>query len=308
VVAAAVVAGGLLPAGGCTTSSDAGRPDVGMSGMSGMPGMTGMGSMPGMGEVSSAPTTPALAAAAADGTGLSGTLHGYTLVASTPSVAAGSSGTYAFRITGPNGKTVMRYQPYEGAFVNCYVIRSDLSEFHYLQPAMHQDGTWTAALPSLPAGSYRAFVTFAAPDASEGTPLVYQLSSPFTVPGTAVTGPATTSAPAPGATATADVDGYDVVVSGAPQAGVSGPLTVSVAKGGKPVVSFQRFLDSYVHLTAFHAGDLAFAHIFTLGGVQQGGGAMTAEALFPESGTWRVFAQFELSGYVHTAALSIVVP
>lgn len=129
---------------------------------------------------------------------------------------------------------------------------------------------------------------------------MYQLSSPFTVPGTA----ATTAT----ATATASTDGYDVSVTGVPAAGISGPLTVDVMKDGKLVTSFQRFLDAYVHLTAFHAGDLAFAHILSLGGVQQGGGTMTAEALFPESGMWRVFAQFELDGVVHSAALTVNVP
>ena len=47
---------------------------------------------------------------------------------------------------------------------------------------MNQDGLRSAPLPDLPAGSYRAFVTFAAPDAGHGTPLRYDLSRPFTRP------------------------------------------------------------------------------------------------------------------------------
>jgi hypothetical protein len=287
----AALAAGLLAAG-CTPTSNGGHPTVGMSGM---PGMTGMGGMPGMGEVSSAPTTPALAAAAPNGTGLSSSLRGYTLVASAPSIASGAPDSYTFRVTGPSGKTVTRYQPYESAFVICYVVRSDLTEFHELEPAMRENGTWTVSLPTLPSGAYRMFVSFAAPDSSEGTPLVYQLSSPFTVPG-AATSP------------TASDDAYDVSLSGIPKAGSSGPLTVAISTGGKPVVSFQRFLDAYVHLTAFHVGDLAYAHIFSLGGIQQAAGTTTAEALFPESGTWRVFAQFELDGTIHTATSTINVP
>lgn len=284
-----LLAAGLLLSllGGCTTSSSSGTAQP-TDGMPGMPGMTGMGDMPGMGDVTSAPTTPALAAAAPRGTGLSSTLNGYTLVT--------DPGGGTFHITGPSGKTVTRYQPYESAFVLCYVIRTDLTEFHYLQPAMREDGTWTVAPPPLPTGSYRTFVSFAAPDSSEGTPLVYQLSSPFTIHGTAGSIPA------------ASADAYTLSLSGIPKAGTSGPLTVTVTKNGKPVTSFQRFLDAYVHLTAFHAGDLAFAHILSLGGIQQGSGTTTAEALFPESGTWRVFAQFEAGGTVQTAALTINVP
>ncbi|HET9171842.1 MAG TPA: hypothetical protein VFN97_20560 [Actinospica sp.] len=289
-VPAALVASLLLTCG-CTGAAPSAQPT---DGMPGMPGMTGMTGMPGMGEVSSAPTTPALAAAAPDGTGLSASLHGYTLVAPTSPIAADRPDTYTFHITGPSGKAITRYQPYESAFVICYVIRSDLAEFHYLQPAMREDGTWTASLPGLPSGSYRMFTSFAAPDSSQGTPLVYQLSVPFTVSGTAV--------------AAQSADTYALSLSGAPKAGETGPLTISVTRSGEPVTSFQRFLDAYVHLTAFHTGDLAYAHILSLGDVAQGSGTTTAEALFPERGTWRVFAQFEGDGALHTAETTIDVP
>jgi hypothetical protein len=263
-----------------------------------MPG-TGAGDMPGMGEVTSLPTTAALAAAAPRGTGLSSSLHGYTLVPSKRTAAAGTPGSYDFRIVGPNGKTVTRYQPYQSAFVICYVIRADLTGFRYLQPAMRQDGTWSATLPALSAGSYRIFATFAAPDSSQGTPLVYQLSAPLTVPGQA------TASPPPAPVSSTTADGYTVAISGSPTAGTTGPLSIVVSKGGSVVETFQRFLDSYVHLTAFHAGDLAFAQILSLGGVEASTGATTAEALFPEPGTWQVFAQFELAGSVHTAVLTL---
>jgi hypothetical protein len=330
VLAAVSGAALVLSTGACTTNAAAGGggPGAGMSGMPGMgnmsdmPGMTdatGMGDMPGMGDVTSAPTTPALAAAAPTGTGLSSSLNGYSFVPAQRTVPGGKPSAYAFRITGPDGRAVTRYQPYESAFVICYVIRSDLTGYDYLQPAMREDGTWTVSLPALQAGAYRAFVDFAAPDSSQGTPLVYRLSSTFTVPGRAASSPA--PVPKPTATAsvntstststtvttTGTVDGYTVSLSGRPKAGVSGPLTLVVTKGGKPIESFQRFLDSYVHLTAFHAGDLASAQLLSLGGIRAGTGALTTEALFPEGGTWRVFAQFDLDGSVHTVALTLSV-
>lgn len=328
VALATVSAAGLvMSVGACTNSSAGGGPDDGMSSMpgmsgmgdmSGIPGMTGMGDMPGMGDVTSAPTTPALAAAAPTGTGLSSSLNGYTFVPSKRTVAAGAPSAYTFTVTGPGGKAVTRYQPYESAFVICYVIRSDLTGYRYLQPAMRQDGTWTVSLPALPAGSYRTFVDFAAPDSSQGTPLVYRLSSPFTVPGRVaasqipVPAASASAGTAESTTASATADGYTVSLSGHPKAGVSGPLTLVVTKGGagggRPVESFQRFLDSYVHLTAFHAGDLASAQLLSLGGIHAGTGALTTEAMFPEAGTWRVFAQFDLDGSVHTVPLTLDVP
>lgn len=296
-LAAGLAAGLVLGAAACSTSATA-APGSGATGMD--MGQTGGDDMPGMGDVTAAPTTAAFAAAAPAGTGLASSLHGYTMVPSARTVAGGKSSEFNFKIDGPDGKPVTRYQPYEGGFVICYVVRSDLTQYSYLQPAMRQDGTWTVTLPALPAGSYRAFATFAAPDSSQGTPLLYQLSSPFTVPGHAEASPA----PAPVASTTTS-DGYTVSLAGTPKTGVSTPLSLVVSKGGSVVESFQRFLDSYVHLTAFHAGDLAFAQILSLGGVDASTGATTAEAMFPEAGTWQVFAQFDTSGSVHTAVLTV---
>jgi hypothetical protein len=249
----------------------------------------------------SAATTPALAAAVPDGTGLADRVGGYAFVPSADTVAAGAPGVFTFRITGPDGHTVTSYQPYESKLVLCYVLRSDLTGFRSVDAAMRQDGVWSGPLPALPAGSYRAFVTFAAPDAGHGTPLVYELSRPFTVPGAAA-GPVP---PSPASTAT--VDGYTVTLAGSPARGRPAPLTVTVAKAGRPVESFDRYLDGYAQLTAFHAGDLARARIGSVGRIGPDG-ALSAEATFPEGGTWRVFAQFDLAGTVHTAAFTLTVP
>jgi hypothetical protein len=285
-LAAAVLAGAAALSAACTASAGSHQPMADMPGMSGGPG---------------APTTPALAAAAPTGTGLADSVGGYTFVPSADTVPAGAPSTFTFRITGPDGHAITRYQPYESRLVVCYLIRSDLTGFRYIDVAMRQDGIWSASLPALPAGSYRAFVTFAAPDASHGTPLVYDLSRPFTVPGAA------SGAPLPAPTSTITVDGYTVTLAGNPVPGRSVPLTVTVAKGGRPVESLDRYLDGYAHLTAFHSGDLAFARILSIGGIGPGG-ALTAEATFPESGAWRVFAQFDLAGTVHTAAFTLTVP
>lgn len=296
VLATGLAAGLVLSAAACSSTATA-APASTASGMD--MGQTGGGDMPGMGDVTAVPTTAAIAAADPAGTGLSSSLHGYRLVPSASTATPGTSSDYDFRILGPDGKPVTRYQPYQSEFVICYVVRADLTGYHYLQPAMRQDGTWTAVLPALPAGSYRVFATFAAPDSSRGTPLVYQLSSPLTVPGAA------TASPTPAPVASTTTDGYTVSISGNPKAGTQSAMSIVVSKDGSVVESFQRFLDSYVHLTAFHAGDLAFAQILSLGGVQASTGATTAEALFPEPGIWQVYAQFELAGSVHTAALTV---
>jgi hypothetical protein len=254
---------------------------------------------PGMSAVPGAPTTSPspLAAAAPTGTGLADSEGGYRFVPSADTVPTDAPKTFAFRIIGPDGHPVTRFQPYETKLLSCYVIRSDLTGFRYVDAAMQQDGTWSASLPALPAGSYRVFVAFAAPDASHGRPLVYDLSRPFTVPGAAG------GAPLPAPASTTTVDGYTVTLGGSPAPGRSVPLTVTVTQDGRPVQS----LDGYPHLTAFRAGDLAFARIQSVGGIGPGG-VLTAEATFPENGTWRLFAQFNLAGTVRTAAFTLTVP
>jgi hypothetical protein len=53
------------------------------------------------------------------------------------------------------------------------------------------------------------------------------------------------------------------------------------------------------HLSAFHAGNLAFAHLHPQGGVattDTGGPDLTFEADFSASGIWRVYVQFQTGG------------
>ena len=261
--------------------------------------------MPGMGvPMPSLSPTPTLAAAAPGGTGLAGAVGGYTFVPAAGTVPAGAP--FSFQVNGPDGHAVTRYQPYLSKLLLCYVIRSDLTGFRYVDAAMRQDGVWIAQLPPLTSGSYRMYVTFATPDATQGTPLVYDLSQPFTVSGPAAAS-TPDSAPAASAGSPATVDGYAVTLGGSAVPGQQVPLTVTVTKAGVPVESLDRYLDGYAQVSAFREGDMARASIHTIGGIGRGG-IVTTQATFPEAGTWRVYAQFQAAGAVHTAAFTMTVP
>lgn len=267
------------------------------SGMN-MSDMGNMGDMPGM---SAAPTASPLAEASPDGTGLDSNVGAYTLIADTHALPS-APGMFAFHIAGPAGHTVTRYQPYRGKLMLFDVIRADLTQYQHFDAAMRQDGTWNVALPALPVGSYRAYATFATPDRSEGKPLVYELSAPFTVSGGAATD---ASLPAP--VSSVSVGGYTVTLAGQPAAKSPTPLTIGFTKSGKEVPYFQRYLDGYANVTAFREGSLAFAHIppATRVSGKPGVSDLTTEALFPTSGTWRLFVQFQISGPVQTAAFTV---
>lgn len=294
--AAALLAAAVLSVAACNSTNSASTVHVGSGPSHGAADMD-MGDM-------SAPTAAPPAEAAPKGDGLAASDNGYIYLPASASVPARTPAPFDFHITGPDDHALKRYQPYESKLVLFYLVRADLTGFQQLDPTMRQDGTWTVSLPALQPGSYRTYVTFAAPDSSAGTPLVYTLSAPLTVPGAAA------NATLPAASTSAVVDGYTVKLSVAPKAGAVVPLTLEVTQKGKPVQYFQRYLDGYAHLTAFRLGDGAFAHLLSTGraAVAGGNGPLTAEALFPRSGTWRLFVQFQTGGTLHQAAFTVNVP
>lgn len=276
-------AGAAVLTAGCT--------GPGQSGMDSTPGMADMPGMPGM------TTVAAPAEAVPDGTGLAAAVDGYRLVLDSTTVPPSPGSALGFRVTGPDGRAVTRYQPDEGALVQFDLIRADLTNYQHVDPVMRQDGSWVATLPALAPGAYRAYATFAAPNAAAGTPRRYRLSQPFTVTGRAA------DQALPAAVATVEVGGYAVTLSGRAVAGQPSVLRVRISAGGKPVAYLQRYLDGYAHLTAFRVGDLAAARC---GPAERptAQAELTSQAWFPEAGTWRVIVGFRTTGPVLTATFT----
>jgi hypothetical protein len=298
-LAAALLCTTFLSAAACTSTETVhSQPPSSASGVPEAEGTGGsMAGTDGMDMASPSLAPPAEAAALS--TGLADNDAGYIYLPAADTVAANAPTGFSFHITGPDDHALTRYQPYESKLVLFYLIRSDLTGFRELDPTMRQDGTWTVDLPALAPGSYRTYVSFAAPDSSIGTPKHYELSHPLTVPGRS----ADTALPAPSQSTT--TDGYTLTLSGALKARTNVALAISVTSGGKPVSYFNRYLDGYAHVTGFHVGDTAFAHTLSTG---RANGALTAQALFPESGMWRLYVEFETAGKLHTAAFTVNVP
>jgi hypothetical protein len=260
-----------------TTSTAASAPAP--SGMPGMPGMT--------------EPMPA-------GNGLSATESGFTLVPDTTTIPANTPSTFTFRITRPDGAPVTQFVPEQTQLMHLYLIRADLTGFAHLHASMAADGTWTGPLPALAPGNWRAYTQFTARHPSDVTvPLV--LSTPLTVPGPV------TMQPIPAPSNTATVDGYTVILSGHPAAGQDSPLTFAFSRDGRPITDLQPYLDTYAHVTAIRAADLAFAHLHPQNPVNgdHGGPTLTVDAHFPDSGDWGLFIQFQTGGVLHTADMTL---
>jgi len=254
---------------------------------------SGMSGMPGMGDSDMY-----------TGTGLSASAAGFTLKPTTTKLAAGTKSTFAFTIQDSMGMAVTDYADDQTKLMHFYLIRSDLTGFQHIHPTMGGDGTWSAAVQPLEAGTWRAYASFIAKDASgKQVPLV--LSTPVTVGA----GGAATQ-PLPPATKTTTVDGYTLTVGGdAMMANMTHALTVTITKDGKPVTDLQPYLATYAHLTAFHQGDLAFAHLHPQGQANgdHGGPTLTFQAMLAKAGNWRLFIQFQTAGSLHTAAITVAV-
>jgi hypothetical protein len=286
---------GLMAA--CTGTTVSGRPPwpavtrTGMADQS-LPGMSMSGQqMPGMNTAESIP-----------GMGLLGTASGLTLRPLTNSVRAGQASPYRFRIIQAGGTPLTSYQAGQTKLLHFYLIRDDLTGFEHLHPALAPDGTWTVTIRPADAGSYRVFTQFTGRPAGQAVSLV--LSRPLTVTGLA-SPPMALPAPA----ATTRADGYTLAITGSPRAGTSARLTVTVTRNGKPVTDLQPYLGTYAHLTAFHQGDLAFAHLHPSGAVNgdHGGPTLHFDAVLPEPGSYRLFLQFQAGGRLRTAQVTVPV-
>ena len=248
-----------------------------------------MASMPGMGT-------------AVTGNGLAAARDGYRMTSSTTGLPADRSADYRFTVTGPDGKPVTDFSVDQTKRMHFYAIRTDLTGFQHLHPTMAENGTWTAPLAALRPGTWRLYTSFT-PNSGSGKGKDFVLSRTVKVSGMAMT------TPLPKEEGTTSVDGYTIAVRGDLMAGMAHQLTATITKGGKPVTDLQPYLDTYAHLTAFHQGDLAFAHLHPETKVDgdHGGPALTFHAEFAQPGNWRLFLQFQTAGKLRTAALTLPV-
>jgi hypothetical protein len=241
----------------------------------------------------SAPTTSGEAADLVPG-GLLVSDRGYTLQPVTA-----PAGEFAFRIDGPDGRPVTRYDVAHDKRMHLIVARRDLSGFRHVHPELAPDGTWRVATPLAGAGQWRAFADFTP---TGGEPLT--LGVDVTVPGELTE----RTLPAPATSTT--VDGYTVTLTGTPQPGRTSALTLTVSRAGQPVTDLEPYLGAYGHLVALRRGDLAYLHVHPDGTPGDGrtppGPAVTFHAEVPSAGVYRLYLDFQHGGRVHTAEFTVV--
>jgi hypothetical protein len=218
--------------------------------------------------------------------------RGYTLNLSP------AAGEFAFRITGPDGQAVTRFDVEHDKRMHLIVVRRDLSGFRHVHPQMASDGTWRVASPLGEPGQYRAFADFK----PTGGPA---LTLGVDVPVAGQYAPRPLPAPA----ATSAVDGYTIALDGSLQPGRTSKLTLTVSRDGAPVTDLQPYLAAYGHLVALRDGDLAYLHVHPDGAPGDGktapGPTITFFAEVPTAGTYRLFLDFQHASVVRTAEFTV---
>lgn len=229
--------------------------------------------------------------------GLASSRGGYTLAPTTTTITPGSATTFTFKILGPDGVAVTRYDVEHEKQMHLIVMRRDTAGFQHIHPELATDGTWSVPLTLPSAGSYRAFADFK-PTGADGLTLGVDLSAPGNYQ------PATYS---PSRTST--VDGYEVTVDGDLKPGQSSRLTLTVRKDGQPITDLQPYLGAYGHLVAVRSGDLAYLHVHPDGSPGDGKTAAGPTIVFfaevPSAGNYRLFLDFQHAGKVRTAEFTV---
>ncbi len=229
--------------------------------------------------------------------GLASSRGGYTLAPTDPTLTPGTTDTFSFRITGPDGAAVTAFDVEHDKRMHLIVVRRDTAGFQHVHPEMAPDGTWSVPLAVPAAGSYRAFADFA-PTGGDPTTLGVDLSAPGDYQ-------PTTHAES----RTAQVDGYTVELTGDLVPGRASALALTVSRDGAPVTDLQPYLGAYGHLVALRQGDLAYLHVHPDGtpgdGVTPAGPAVEFVAEVPSAGTYRLFLDFQHGGVVRTAEFTV---
>jgi hypothetical protein len=230
--------------------------------------------------------------------GLAVSASGYTLVAATTDLRAGSEVPFRFTVTGPDRQPVTSYRTTHEKDLHLIVVRRDLTAFQHVHPTRSSDGTWTVALDLPTAGTYRVFADFA----PAGLTTSLTLGTDIFVAGDF------SPRPLPAAAASDTVDGYTVRMDNAPAHGGESELTFTVTKDGEPVTDLEPYLGAFGHLVSLRVGDLAYLHTHPAEEAepdQRGGPSVRFGTEFPTAGTYRLFLDFKVGGSVRTAAFTV---
>ena len=269
----------LFTSCGSNSGSTSGTPKTSVTtasdGMDGMAGMDHSGTM-------------AMDPVAGDGT--KDSAAGYTLQPITVPTAIGTQ-PYSFKVVGPDGAAIKDAEVEQTKKLHLIVVRSDLSLYQHIHPALAADGTWTIPVSFATEGRWHIIADLTP---VKGTRVVL---------GTDVSiGGAGANQALPAAEKTAKVDGF-VVTMGGQLTTAEKPVTFAITKDGAPATNITDYLGAGGHLVALKVDTLAYTHLHPNSAA---GPSLSFDAAVPTAGTYRLFLQFASGAQVHTAEFTVV--
>ncbi|MEN5073643.1 heavy-metal-associated domain-containing protein [Isoptericola cucumis] len=242
---------------------------------------------------------PGQAPAVEDVRGLAIAQDGFLLTPVRSPGAVGEAGDLSFQVQDAAGEPVVDYRTAHDKDLHLIVVRADGSGYRHVHPRLDPStGTWSIPWRWAEAGTYRVFVDFvpATGDDEKNVTLSRTVQ---------VAGDVAPTTPEP--TATDEVDGFTVDVSGELTAGSTSELTVSVRRDGEPVTTLEPYLGAFGHLVALREGDLAYLHVHAAGDEPAEGDTAGPEIGFaataPTPGRYLLYLDFQVDGKVRTAEL-----
>ena len=230
---------------------------------------------------------------------------------------------FSFRIVDDQGDVVKDFDVVHEKIMHFIVVRKDLAEFQHLHPDFDAStGEFTLSALTFPSnGAYRLFADFtpsAAQMGPDGMKLTVTSFQDVNVGDLSKYSPKLIGSEEKSKT----FGKYKITLITQPAqitAGSTESLTFTIQKDGKPVQNLEQYLGALGHAIILREGTLDFIHAHAAGHdmssmsasmshmmqegmkMDTGGPTINFETLFPESGTYKIFLQFQHEGKVVTA-------
>ena len=230
---------------------------------------------------------------------------------------------YSFRIVDDRGNTLKDFDTVHEWLMHFIVVRHDLAEFQHVHPTFNAStGEFTLSALTFPTdGAYRLFADFTPSAAQMGPDGMKLTAAPFQ--DVNVGDLKKYSPQSIGGDVNSKTFGqYQIRLATEPAYITTGgpeSLAFTIKKDGKPVQNLEQYLGALGHAIILREDTLDFIHAHAEGHnmsnmdatmsqmqlegmkMDTGGPTINFETLFPESGTYKIFLQFQHESKVVTA-------
>lgn len=201
--------------------------------------------------------------------------HDLKLDLNPSSLRAGETGEIGFRVLGPDGAPITKFEVEHTKQIHLIVVSRDLKHFVHVHPKVSGHGTWRSALRVPAPGDYRVIADVR----HEGRQVA--LTGDLSVAG-------------------------DPVAKGAPAAEArfveqeliaSRPVTLKFEAPGRT----EPYLGAAGHLVVMHEGDLEYLHVHPMKD------ELAFSTSFPEAGRYVMFLEYQREGDVRLSRFAVTV-